>query len=179
MRQQRITISFDKFITSQLTYNKKEKIWDLLPGNRLVKGFYSQLIPKWLEYFGKENVIIVYFDDLVQNPALFCHQLYTSLGVDTTFRATSIHAQAGGKVTFPSLFNMIGRNYTIKHIIKPLLPRLLRVKMRGYFYQFFLQKEPMSPQTRKILHDVYFEEILQLEQLLLKDLSQWKHPNQS
>ena len=56
----------------------------------------------------------------------------------------------------------------------PLLPKKVRVQLESNIKSNLLSKpEPMTLETRKILQQMYREDILKLEPLIGKNLQQW------
>ncbi|MDM8553363.1 sulfotransferase [Desulfococcaceae bacterium HSG7] len=171
LRDGKIDVSFSEFIKSRIVWNEENNTWQAL---RLNKGFYSTLVPPWLRYFGKDNVKIFIFEDIVRNPIQFCHQLYSWLGINSSFQATPVHAQRSGKPVSNKLMAVINSDSRIRSFAKTAIPQLLRIKIRDWFYKIFLKKENMDRQTREILETIYREDINQLEHLISRDLSAWK-----
>jgi len=174
VRDSKVDVSFSEFISSRIIWNKDKNVWEPQSANRLNKGFYSKQIAPWLYCFGKENVKIFLFEDIARDPAHICQLLYIWLEVDSAFKPEKVHAQRSGKPISKKLMRVINNNYLIRRYAKPVLPSLLRIKIRDYFYKTFLKKEKMSVHIQDILKIIYFEEINQLEKMVSIDLSKWK-----
>ena len=172
LRDGKLDISFNEFVRSRIVWNEKKKRWEPI---KLNKGFYSALIPPWIENFGKENVKIVLFEDLKNEPIKFSKSLYSWLEIDTSFQPVPVHAQRSGKPIYLngiSVFN--GKKYFLKEYVKKFIPTLLRIKIRDSIYKLFLRQQKMDEASKKILKEIYIEDIEKLEQLISTDLSKWK-----
>ncbi len=49
-------------------------------------GLYFEQLTRWMEIFGREQVGVFLFDDLVRDPGAFCTKVFRFLGVDDTFQ---------------------------------------------------------------------------------------------
>jgi hypothetical protein len=160
------------------------------------RGYYYKQLKPYFDLFPRENILVVFFEDLKKNPKEFIQKIYKFLGLkDQDF--------------VPSLINR-KRSITGAYIIKnriPLLDFLL------YWFNIRLNKEsrlrklihgsnleklffkiqqinrkqvtgknvkvlsipPLKQSTREyLLNTVYRDDIQNLEKLLDKDLSFWK-----
>ncbi|WP_339136103.1 MAG: sulfotransferase [Candidatus Electrothrix sp. GW3-4] len=174
VRDSKVSITFDNFISKAIVWNKEKNIWNAAPISRLNKGFYSKQIIPWIEFFGVENVKIFLFEDMVGDPAEFCRKLYSWLGVDMAFQPVPIHAQASGKPISSKIMKGLNTDNFVKRNLKRIMPHSTRIKLRYYAYKFFLKREKMSNEVSIILHDIYKDEIDRLEEMISRDLSAWK-----
>lgn len=60
----------------------------------LLQSRYAQHLRLWYEHFAREQILVLFFDDLRADPARFMSVLYRFLGVDEAFVSPDITAQA-------------------------------------------------------------------------------------
>lgn len=52
--------------------------------------YYGHL-KRYIETFGRERILVVFYEDMVEDPERFIVSIYQFLGVDDTFRPTTLH----------------------------------------------------------------------------------------
>jgi hypothetical protein len=137
------------------------------------RGLYYHQVKRYIDTFGKENVLIIIFEELVDDLLKKVQNIYRFLGVDDNFvPEIRIHNPAGGILNIPrfwqdpGLFLKTFQFVFSKNLIKKV-PHLLRNVGR---------KPPQSIDavTAKKLRKRFYEDICQLERLIGKDLRAWK-----
>ena len=135
-------------------------------------------IQSYLRIFGDENVAVIILDDLHKNPGQCLIKILTLLNVDTNF-TPDYSIQNSNKVV---------RSFLIRNLIKRYHNDL--GKLRGIFYKkpigimrYFinrnaklLKRMPVSEVLRNKLMDELNPIIVQLENILHKELKHWKLP---
>ena len=111
-------------------------------------GFYGTYLKNVYRLFPRENVLVMFYDDLVSRPKWFAESFFAFLGVDTGFRPSVLNTIVG----FP-------------HGV-PAADHPTDVKTDIF-------EKGMPPETRAYLQDVFREDIAQLEELTSRDLSGW------
>ncbi|KXB08194.1 hypothetical protein AKJ56_01700 [candidate division MSBL1 archaeon SCGC-AAA382N08] len=150
----------------------------------LKPGFYYKHLKDYFRLFPRENILILFHQDLKKGPTSFIQVVYDFLGVNFSF----VPDTASRRVA-PSGFKFTGVGRTIHEGIgKPLSNSFLGRKLKSnpwlkkVFYRFanfYVNDEesnkPEFPKQlqRKVLRE-YKEDIDNIEQLLNKDLSSWK-----
>jgi len=178
-------------------YNHAASQWKMPPAEEAIRdeggfvkyGFYSKYIERYLKVFPKEQVLIMVYDDLKNNPESFIKKIYGFLGVDDGFNPPSlrevVNATAPKTSAEVKLFFSL-RNKIIKHfgafIIKhPTLAKIL-LRIDAFLRNSIIKKisqrkksySKMPEETRKKLLSIYLPEVEKLEKLLSVDLSNWK-----
>ncbi|SHH85483.1 sulfotransferase family protein [Cognatishimia maritima] len=134
---------------------------------------------RYRELFGPENVYVVLMQDLKRSPQDEYQRICDWLGISTDVSDTDFASQNKAKAP---------RSTTLaKFILSP--PKALQrplskiiSKEKRYRFQTYLRKinfreeqyPPMQPETRGILIQYFRPDIERLEQLLDRDLSEWK-----
>lgn len=147
----------------------------------LTDNYYYTLLSNYLKFFNTEQITILFYEDLKNNPGNFAKELYSAIGVDTGFVPESLHkavnrsnkarlnlfahvVDAGSgilrKMQLYSLLNALKRNQLIRKLL---------------FREIERDNNQIIPlETRKFLMDKLESEIEGVEQLTGKELSQWK-----
>ncbi len=134
------------------------------------EGFYDIHLQRYFLLFPKENFLILFFDDMIRNPALFLQKIYNFLQVDTTFLSPimdkNVNAASAKKFLAKNLYvyylqkliaatGLKGISEKINEVNKTVIPKML-------------------PQTRQwLINDIYAVHNNNLEKLLDIDLSAW------
>jgi hypothetical protein len=138
------------------------------------RALYYHQVKRYVDTFGKDNVFIILFEELVAETLGVVQNTYRFLGVDDAYvPEIKIHNPAGAILKIPifwkdsGLFLKTFQFVFSKNLIKKM-PHLLRNVGRK-------PPQPINPITAKKLRKRFYEDICQLEQLIGKDLSTWKN----
>jgi hypothetical protein len=138
-------------------------------------GYYYAQLKRYFAIFDRAQVQVYLHEDLKADPLSVLRDIFRFLGIDETFNPdTSLRHNVSGIPkggVLPSL--VFGRN-PAKAILKPLLPEGLRqhisLRLRS---QYLDEAPPLAPEVRRELIGVYRDDILKLENLIGRDLSEW------
>ena len=139
-------------------------------------GFYYHQVKAYLEQFNQVKIVL--FDDLKRDTLGLVKELYGFLGVTPSFvpdvrtrynisgipRNKLIHKF----IREPNLLKSL-----VKPIVKSLIPYQERQRIIAKIKTKNLQKPQMKPETREYLKNLYREDILKLQDLIKRDLSNW------
>lgn len=102
-------------------------------------GFYAKQIKCCLEYFPKEQLLILDYDDLAKNPSLLLHKIFSFLGIDISFQPDLTPKNVTGTVKNQflqeSIINKRGRarKWVVDNLVDPIFPvakrKLLKRKL--------------------------------------------------
>jgi hypothetical protein len=135
----------------------------------LDQGHYTRQIRRFLEYFPRENMLFLLFeDDLIKNRTVTMQKVYSLLNVADASVNLDVWSFANKPVSltrFPSLrrFRMVRELAKAKPLrfVKRMLERHVPNKL--------------DPVLRRQLTEQYFAgELLELEQLIARDLNRWR-----
>jgi len=136
------------------------------------RGLYFEQVKRYLETFGKDNVMIVLFDELASDPIQVAQRVFRFLGVNGSFvPVVKVHNPAGEILNIPrfwedaELFQKTVSFVFSKNLIRKV-PHLLRNIGRK-------SPPPINPVTARRLRKRFYDDICRLEQLTGKDLSAW------
>ncbi|HVW37520.1 MAG TPA: sulfotransferase domain-containing protein, partial [Pirellulales bacterium] len=158
--------------------------------------YYGHL-QRWLTFFDRSQLLILFYDDLRSEPARILREVYSFLDVDPEFVAPSTH-ETGTAVRrgVSPRSSRSGRLHAVFYhrlnwyLYRPL-KRLLGVRRAAHLKDllrvrqsleavFFRQGYPaMRPETRALLAERFASEIRSLEDLTGRDLSHWCRPSVS
>jgi hypothetical protein len=135
-------------------------------------GRYGEQIERYLQFFPREQVRVVFYDDYQANPAGLLRGLFEFLGVDAGFTPDFTTRHMVAKVP---------RSYAVNRSLKAMGlwqagRRLLPAALRSYARRLaFRRREAfrLDPADRQYLLDFYREDIRKLSGLLNRDLSSW------
>lgn len=162
----KFTGSFEDYITN----NK---------GNAVDKGLYHKHIVKWLEFFPRKNLLILFFDDIIENPNEVINKISDFLNVnhEEFSMPDKTNSSKIPSDFFQNIFKigvrfdrfLKNRNFykTSKIVIK--IGRILKRKSKSKQIKFNINKK-----TEDYLKKLYNPDIEMLEKLINKDLSHWK-----
>ncbi|PPS44234.1 sulfotransferase [Chroococcidiopsis sp. TS-821] len=135
------------------------------------KGFYYKQLKRYLDLFDRSQIKICLYEDLNTNPAGVLKDLFEFLAVDSSFEADVSRKYNVSVVPKNPLLGSLIKNFkSVKPIMKNLLPDGVRHYIRS---KVFDTPPPISPELRKQLVEEYREDILQMQELLGRDLSGW------
>ncbi|HHP7229388.1 MAG TPA: sulfotransferase [Xenococcaceae cyanobacterium] len=141
------------------------------------RGFYYQQLQRYLELFKPEQIKIYLYEDLAIDSAALIQDVTRFLGVDDTFTPDSTRKNVSGIPKNRLLQNLLTKKNPIKSVLKPLLPEPLRQSVLQSLTKSNLGAKPtLSSEMRQKLIAIYREDILKLQDLIHRDLSQWLIP---
>lgn len=159
------------------------------------RGFYYKQLKPYFDLFPRENILILFFKDIKNNPKKVVHELYKFLGLKNTSyipllinRRRSITGAYVIKQKFPILNFLIYwfnskikkegsfRKFTNKFKIEVLYNKLQKINRKEITAKNIkaLSVPPLSQSDRDYLLKIYKDDIQNLEKLLNKDLKHWK-----
>ncbi len=138
-------------------------------------GFYSRQLRTYFKLFGKDQICCVLYDDFVARPAEVLQDLFAFLEVDARFVAdTSTRHNVSMVPRNHTMHRVIAGDYALKQSVKRILPTGLRRSIKGRLVVHNLKRpEPLDADTRARLVEVFRTDILELQELLERDLSAW------
>ena len=165
--------AYSRYLNSKARFDtNKEKSFEQQLSDSpefIAEGMYFDQLSRYLCFFPPEQIQILLYDDLVQNPVSYMQKVYEFLGlrsdIETGWESVKVNRETskGNLARFQTL---------------DFLSRALgRTGLHGFaesVMQFnSLEQEPMSPETRRQLSDIYQEQNRQLAKMIGRDLSSW------
>jgi hypothetical protein len=169
-----------------------EEALEMYPDKLLGSARHFENLSRWLEHYDRSQLHVVLYEDISSRPAETLQQLFEFLDVDPSFRPMSLQKRGGsvrrgssprGEV-WEEAYSKLYRTL-ITYAYNPL-KRLIGVRraegvknvfrVREIMEVFFRSKgyPEMNREIRKYLKSYFAEDIEKLEELVSRDLSNWK-----
>lgn len=138
----------------------------------LNRGLYHKHLINYLTYFKKENLLVLFYEDLISDNYQFIRTVYRFLEVEDKFKPSWIDKSA----------NATNSLYFSQHLTNLHLGWLVdiikKTPLNGIIRKLLLSKrrknnDKIRPETREYLIDYYLESNRKLEKLLGRNLSHW------
>ncbi len=142
-------------------------------------GFYYGQAKSYIDAFGADNVLIVLYDELVNDPSSLLKKIFMFLDVDDSFSPNlSSRYNTAMVPRSRSLQIFLSSNNNIKSFFAPLLPASVRSRVKRRIKNINLKKpgKKLANQVKReknCLIELYREDFLRLQELSKKDLSVW------
>jgi hypothetical protein len=139
----------------------------------LANGFYYQSIKRYLEYFDRSQLHISLLEDLIRDAPGLMQSLFRFLDINESFSPDLSHKHnASGVIRNPALRALWTRSNRLRVVLRPYLPP----KMRHAAFEWVIkdmEKVPSPPEQHNELTEYYRQDILQLQDLIQRDLEHW------
>jgi len=140
------------------------------------KGFYFNQVKRYFDIFGQDRVKVYLYDDLKADPRQLLQNICGFLGVDETFEwDTSQRFNVAGTPRNRAVAGALERSRRLAPLVRRSegLRRLAR-SMKDTFAAANTAPAPkLSPVVRARFIAEYHDDVLQLQDLLDRDLSTW------
>lgn len=170
-------LRLSEIATGYQTHSRKGRV---IPGQRqflfyINAGFYYRGITRYLQRFDRSQICVLFFDDFRRDPESTISKVCQFLGVDTTFRVNTEQRHNIGR--YPRIrrwHSMAVSQNPFRSRLRKLLPSELRHRLSKALVQSNLSQPPtMNSDLRALLIDIFRVDILQLQDLLERDLDHW------
>jgi hypothetical protein len=143
------------------------------------RGFYFEQLSRVLEQFPRENLLVFVQEEDLSRGAETMRRCYEFLGVDSDFTPTRASVKANANQDFRFGHAQIAGVGRAVARSTALFPKALRDPLRSAYLRAFdllprrRTYSKLDPSVRNELLSLYRADILQLEELLGRDLSVW------
>jgi len=134
------------------------------------RGFYYEQVERYLDVFGKEKIKIFLFEELEADALQVLRSIFRFLGVDSSVRI-NVNIKANPYKRAKGVLKYIYHNQSLKRFVKKILPYALKEFMIKTLFD--TNKPKMREGTEKYLRSLYRKEILDLQDLIGRDLRHW------
>jgi hypothetical protein len=165
--------------SEEFYWHNPEYSWDYM---YFQSGLYFEQVKRYLDIFGRENVKIYLFEDLIKNSSSIIKDLYGFLNVSTDFVPTFSHENKSKLPRFVGLQYLLRVSFYKVTGKFPAGLRPLINRARGPMIDLNrrIGRAPhLSPKTEYTLCLKYKNDIEKLSDLIRMDLSSWIEPKQS
>ena len=144
------------------------------------RGLYLDQIINYETVFGKDNVEVLLFDDLIQNRSVFFKKLTGFIGLDYFDYNFDVKSNPASVSKNKKLSEFIYRPNRFKKAVGKLVPsKSIKNKIMFFIERNNLKettKEDLTLDEKKRVYETYFKkEVKALEGKLMVDLTKWKY----
>lgn len=129
--------------------------------NYVEEGFYYEAVRRYFDAFGREQVLVLLFDDLTRNPNAVLMRIAEHIGVDPGFFDGLDVSENPNPYRMPKSRAIL---FIERHSLAGWIPSRLRHAVRPFVYN--LRKPHMDNETQRKLQNLYHPDISRLEELL-------------
>ena len=138
------------------------------------QGFYYAQLKPYFDTFNRDQIRVYLTEDFTANPVEVVQDIFRFLEVDESFTPDVSRKHNQSRIPRnQSWHRFLSQPNQIKSLLKPLLPVQFRQRLQTRLKKKNLHKPTLSPEIRQQLLAEYREDILKLQDLLQRDLSQW------
>jgi len=144
-------------------------------------GLYAEQVRAYLSKFGRDQVHVVLFENLVRDTKRTMEEIARFLGIDPFAYPESVFTKAHNafEESRGPLARAILRSRPIRVWAKKVIPQTMRTAVRNRFLFSAKQKTQLSNDTRRELAARFENDLKQLERLLERDLGALRYADQS
>ena len=138
-------------------------------------GLYFEQVSAYMESFGKENVKVIFTEELQNSTDQIIKELVAFLNLNPAKIDTSERQNSGGGSLFSyTLFNLLFiRQSELKSLVRKILPSKGLKKIKYKIIKLLSRKEELGLKERNLLNKRFKKDIKNLSKLLNKDLNNW------
>lgn len=167
------TLTFEDALKAEATRKSENWHFDFFYA---AKGFYYNQVKDYMDNF--DNVKVVFYETLEQNPDKLLSEIYSFLEVDQVAEKPLVKRNQSGEMKVKWFKQIITtRKNPILNSMRKMMGRNAKKKLRNWvkdkLLRYNLKKTDMLPETRKQLVELYKEDIIKLQTIVEKDLSDW------
>jgi len=142
-------------------------------GHYLRRGFYFQQLQKYFAVFPSNQIYVCLYDDLITEPVYLIQKIYQFLGIDSSFTPeVTTRRNPSGIPKNQLIHNLLVKPNPVKSFLQPLLPQRI-YRIATTWRDRNLIKPEMPADLKQELIRLYRDDILQLQDLIRRDLSCW------
>lgn len=141
-------------------------------------GLYLERVSHFLEIFGKDQVLILLFDDLQKNPRELLQSLFSFIGISSSESVVYPGKDNAAKAVKNPMLARLYQQAWIRERLKSLLPETIRQRISSVVFDYS-RDSGVNPDTLQAMHRYYQADVSAVASLLGIDLSGWRiDPNQ-
>jgi hypothetical protein len=140
-------------------------------------GMYSKQVEAFQQAFGKEQVLVLLFEDIHADIEKTCQTIYGFLGVDADYIVDGSlhHNSISGEPRLKWLVAGLFSRNRFKRMLASLIPKKIRHVILFMIFKPLLKRQVLDLDTGKQVSEKFNKDILLLEELIGRDLSSWRN----
>jgi hypothetical protein len=136
-------------------------------------GLYYEQLARFFDAFGREQIQVILYDDLIKDSLDVVRRCLSFIGVDAGLLPTRLPIPlASGEPRSPRLQRLLVYLAPAKYAVERWLPQSLQNRIRTAVNSNLVPHR-MQPGTRRQLSEEFGDDIVRLEKLIDRDLSHW------
>jgi hypothetical protein len=141
-------------------------------------GFYHHQLQRYLDRFDREQLTVYLFEDFVEDNLAVTRDIFRRLGVDDSFEPnTSLRYRTTGEPLSDRFQQFLyNPDNVLRRLSRYVLPKSVRDRWLIILKNANLQKPLLPTEVRERLIETYRPDILRLQDLIDRDLSDWLTP---
>ncbi len=154
-------------------YSKRNDVWW---GERhyIRVGFYYEQMRRYFDIFDRNQIKVYLYEDLVRDSTGLLEDILGFVGVNGDWLPDVSKKHLVSGIPKNQLLNsLLTQPNPIKSGLKAILPEQFRKQIVSKIQKHNIAKPPLSPEVRQELNNLYREDILKLQELINRDLSEW------
>jgi hypothetical protein len=137
-------------------------------------GYYATQFKRYLKRFQREQIRIYLYEDLQTDPLGMMQDMYRFLGVDHVFVPNvAKHYNVGSLPRNKSLNRFLTQSHSVKTWLKPMVPVSIRRRLVAVVEKSNMAQTEFDPNLHAQLTRDYRQDILELQDLIGRDLGTW------
>lgn len=141
-------------------------------------GMYYEQLSRYYRLFPKDQIRVFLYEDLNADQSALLREAFQFLEVTPTFIPESsvrfnVTGEQKNKLFHTATQWLFTQPNPVRWFSRKIVPDIWRGNVANWVRQRNLKKQQISPKARQQLLDLYRGEILMLQDLINKDLSQW------
>jgi hypothetical protein len=138
------------------------------------RGYYGRHLKPYFDNFPREQIRIFLYEDLSDSSEDVLAEIFRFLDVDDSFVPdTSARHNQSGVPRNQSMQDFLTRSNPVKEWLKGVIPERLGHRVISMIQGGLISRPELSPFIRARLTEDFRADILQLQDLIQRDLSQW------
>lgn len=141
-------------------------------------GFYFQQLTRYYKVFGEDQIKVIIYDDFSNDPYSVMRELYKFLGVDSSFEPDmsskpNVSGIPKNEVLQKAMNEIFAKPNPIRTVARALFSDVIRWRVTSSLRNKNLRQVSMPEKLRNELTTIYKDEIISLQSLINRDLSNW------
>lgn len=145
-------------------------------------AFYFKHLKRFMECFGRNQILILIYDDLAMNARYFLEKIYSFLDIDSAYIPSSLNERVfprrvpRSKIleTYMVIVRIILKKTKLFSVVEELKARGIDKKIKQLNTRKNRTFEEMSSRMRNHLNHIFADDKQRLSELIGRDLSSWK-----
>lgn len=137
------------------------------------KGAYYPKLKTYIDLFGRQNIKVILFEELVKNSEITVSEIFSFLGVSDSFKPKieKVHNQ-GGIPKSRMVYNL-SRSKSLTNFLTKCFPSSVTSALRDIKGKNLAKSPPLDNEKRIRALELIEDDLIQLEALIGEDLSSW------